>query len=196
MLTEAPHFAPDVFRCHNSQEKDAVRIINEILRQEYGLSTYLDEATLVGGEAWEQAIQGALARSKACAVIVGPRGWGKYQLDNEVRQAVRRRQHDPSFRVIPVLLPGVNIHALTDFGEFFSQTHWVTFHDSPDEPTAIRTLTYAVRGENAFPEGPPRLTASRVRFDAIRWDAGARRDNSMLYSGKVLRDASSLGERR
>jgi len=125
-------------------------------------------------------------------VIVGPHGWGKYQLDNEVRPAVLRRSADSSFHVIPVLLPGVNIESLVDFGEFFSRSHWVAFQNAPDEATAIRTLAYAVRGENAFPEGPPRLTASRVRFDAIRWDAGSRRDESLLYTGAVLRDAAHL----
>jgi WD40 repeat protein len=179
----------DVFLCHNSQEKEAVRVINEALRQQYGLKTYLDEATLVPGAAWERAIQGALARSKSCAVIVGPCGWGKYQLDNEVRPAVRRRGTDPSFLVIPVLLPGANVQALTEFSDFFSQTHWVTFDNSPGEAAAIQTLTDALRGENAFPEGPPRLTASRVLFDAIRWDTGSRRDNSLLYTGKLLREA-------
>jgi WD40 repeat protein len=194
MSSEALGSPYDVFLCHNSRDKDAVRTINEILRQEYGLATYLDEATLVGGEAWEQAIQNALARSKTCAVIVGPHGWGKYQLDNEARPAVKRRDADRSFRVIPVLLPGVNVESLADFSEFFSRTHWVTFHETPDEVTAIRTLAYALRGENAFPEGPPRLTASRVRFDAIRWDAGSRHDESLLYTGHVLRDAARLVE--
>jgi WD40 repeat protein len=192
MLTEAPDFAPDVFLCHNSQDKEAVRNINQILRQHYGLSTYLDEGSLVGGEAWEQAIQRALARSRSCAVIVGPNGWGKYQLDHEVRPALRRRAQDPSYRVIPVLLPGVDVSALAEFGAFFGETNWVTFKDSADDATVIRTLTYAIRGENAFPEGPPRLTASRVRFDAIRWDTGLRRDSSLLYTGAVMRDAARL----
>lgn len=179
----------DVFLCHNSQEKEAVRVINEAIRQQYGLKTYLDEAKHVPGGVWERTLQDALARSKSCAVIVGPHGWGKYQLDNEVRPAVRRRGTDPSFRVIPVLLPGANIQALTEFSDFFSQTHWVTFNDFPDEAVAIKTLVYALRGENAFPEGLPRLTPSRVLFDAIRWDTGSRQDNSLLFTGKLLREA-------
>src|SRR5512135_2254526 len=61
----------DVFLCHNSREKPAVRTINERLRQEYGLRTYLDEAKLVGGEDWEPSILSALAASSACAVIFG-----------------------------------------------------------------------------------------------------------------------------
>src|SRR4030095_3001192 len=156
----------EVFLCHNSQDKDAVRTINEILRQEFGLSTYLDEAALVGGEAWEQGIQSALSSARACAVIVGPHGWGKYQLDHEARPAVRRRGVDSSFRVIPVLLPGVKVDVLSDFADFFNQTHWVTFEERCDDAPTIRALAYAIRGENAFPEGRPRLTASRVRFDA------------------------------
>lgn len=182
----------EVFLCHNSKEKAAVRAINEVLRQQYGLRTYLDESELIGGQAWERAIEAALAAARACAVIVGPHGWGRYQLEREVRPAVRRRGEDPSFRVIPVLLPGVDIDALVDFRDFFSQTHWVTFRESSDEPDAIRSLSFALRGENAFPEGPPRLTLYRIRFDAIRWDSGSRRDNSLLYAGAVLHDALDL----
>jgi hypothetical protein len=89
----------DVFLCHNSHDKPAVRTINERLRQEYGLRTYLDEATLIGGEAWEQSVQEALADAAACAVIVGPSGRGPYQLTHEARVAVRRREIDPEFRV-------------------------------------------------------------------------------------------------
>ena len=191
MLTSAPDFTPDVFLCHNSKEKEAVRVINEILRQEYGLNTYLDESTLVSGEEWEAAIQGALARAKACAVIVGPNGWGKYQLDREARPAIRRHDCDAAFRVVPVLLPGASVDALTDLGDFFGRTQWISFQ-AADDAAAIRMLTYALRGENAFPEGPPRLTPSRIRFDAIRWDTGRRRDESLLYTGQELRDATAL----
>jgi WD40 repeat protein len=184
----------DVFLCHNSHDKAAVRIVNEALRQEYNLNTFLDEATLVGGEAWEQSIQAALARAKACAVIVGPNGWGEYQLEQEVRPAVRRRSSEPAFRVIPVLLPGVRVEALGDFAELFSGSHWVTFQNEVEETSAIRALAYSIRGENAYPEGQPRLTLSRVRFDAIRWEAGTRRDESLLYTGQALRDAKTLLE--
>ena len=184
----------DVFLCHNSREKEAVRIINEALRQEFSLNTFLDEATFAGGEAWEQSIETALAGAKTCAVIVGPHGWGKYQLDHEVRPAVRRRNSDPAFRVVPVLLPGVNIEALCEFAEFFSRSHWVAFQDTVADTGALRALAYSIRGENAFPEGRPRLTVSRVRFDAIRWEAGGRRDDSLLYTGLALRDAKKLLE--
>jgi hypothetical protein len=50
----------DLFLCHNSLDKPSARAINEMLRQEFGLQTFLDESTLVVGEEWEAAIQGAL----------------------------------------------------------------------------------------------------------------------------------------
>jgi WD40 repeat protein len=31
-----------------------------------------------------------------------------------------------------------------------------------------------------------------VRFDAIRWDAGGRRDESLLYEGNIMREAAAL----
>lgn len=192
MATAATSPAYDVFLCHNSKDKDAVRTINEILRQEFGLSTYLDEAAIVGGDLWEQGIQSALAAARACLVIVGPHGWGKYQLEQEARPAVVRRGVDSSFRVIPVLLPGAEVAALSDFADFFSPTHWINFEERIDDTLTIRTLAFAIRGENAFPEGRPRLTASRVCFDATRWDVGSRRDDNLLYTGHLLQEARRI----
>src|SRR5437762_2816002 len=115
MSNDLPRKLYDVFLCHNSADKAGVRIINEALRQEYSLNTFMDEAAFAGGEAWEQSIDAAIAHAKAFAVIVGPNGWGRYQLEHEVRPAVRRRDSEPAFRVIPVLLPGVRVEALGDF---------------------------------------------------------------------------------
>ena len=181
----------DVFLCYNKKEKPAVRVINESLRQEYGLRTFLDESTFVGGEEWEDSIQTAMAQSKTCAILLGINGWGPYQLTGEAKPALERREQDLEFRVIPVLLPGAKPEELLDLREFFDRTHWVDFR-STGERLAIRTLASAIRGKNPFPEGRPELTPMRVSFDSIRWDVSGRRNASILYRGKQLREASDL----
>lgn len=181
----------DVFLCHNTKEKPTVRVINEALRQEYGLRTFLDESTIVGGQDWENSIETAIAQSKTCAILLGINGWGPYQLIGEAKPFLERREQDPEFRVIPVLLAGAKPEELLDLREFFARTHWVDFR-STGERLAIRTLAAAIRGMNPFPEGRPELTPMRVGFDAIRWDVSGRRDASLLYTGKQRREASAL----
>ncbi len=97
----------DVFLCHNSREKERLRELNHRLRPEFGLRTFFDESELVGGRAWTEHIQRALASSKTCAVCLGPDGWGPFQLEGEAKPALERQKSDPEFAVIPVLLPGM-----------------------------------------------------------------------------------------
>jgi WD40 repeat protein len=186
----------DVFLCHNSQDKPAVREINEVLRQEFDLSTFLDESTLVGGEQWAAGIASALAGSASCAVLLGQHGWGTYQRDEEARAAIARQQSDPQFRVIPVILPGASEAAMAELPELFKSRHWVDLRNGLLDRATLRGLAFAVRGQNPFPEGKPALTPARLRFDGIRWDAGLRRDDSILYTGAELREAEALAAAR
>ncbi len=188
--------AYDVFLCHNSQDKPAVREINEVLRQQFDLQTFLDESTLVGGEQWAAGIASALASSASCAVLLGQNGWGTYQRDHEVRSALARQQTDARFRLIPVLLAGASEAAMAELPEVFESRHWVDLRNGSLAAAALRALASAVRGENPFPEGPPALTPARLRFDAIRWDAALRRDDSVLYTGAELREAEALAAAR
>src|ERR1700685_3843059 len=101
-----PEIQYEVFLCHNSKDKEQIRRVNEQLRHQFGVQTFLDESVLVGGEQWEQTINRALAGSRTCAITLGGSGWGPYQLEHEAKPALARRASDPNFRVIPVMLPG------------------------------------------------------------------------------------------
>ncbi len=186
----------DVFLCHNSKDKPAVRAINEVLRQEFGLQTFLDESTIVGGEEWAAVIDAALAGSAACIVLLGENGWGPYQRDYEARPAIARRHSEPEFRVIPALLPGAAEAAKSELPELFRATHLVDFSGGVLDRLALRALASAARGQQPFPEGRPELTPARLRFDAIRWDTNPRRDESILYTGAELREAEMLAAAR
>jgi WD40 repeat protein len=187
----------DVFLCHNSLEKPAVREIHEVLRNQRGLTAYLDESVLIGGQAWEQNIAGALAQSRSLAVMLGAHGWGKYQLEGELIPALARRVQDTAFRVIPVLMPGFDEQMLLvrrEVEDLFVKTMWVDLREGFDD-VRMKLLEAAVRGEQAFPEGRPELTVARVRFDAARW-AVTRREASLLYGGALLQEAIALLEAR
>jgi WD40 repeat protein len=183
----------DVFLCHNSREKPAVREIYEVLRNQRALSAFLDESNLIGGEQWERHIAAALAGSRSFAVMLGGQGWGKYQLEGELVPALARRAQEAAFRVIPVLMPGFDEKMLVerrDVEELFATTMWVDLREGFDD-VRMKLLVAAIRGENAFPEGRPELTIARVRFDATRWDV-TRREASLLYGGALLKEAAAL----
>jgi hypothetical protein len=86
-------------------------------------------------------------------------------------------------------------HMMT-LADFFEKTHWVDFREDWDDPVSVRKLAAAVRRTVAFPEGKPELSPLRIRFDAFRWEAGSRKDSSLLYRGSDLREAQLTIQRR
>ena len=182
----------DVFLCHNNRDKAKLQELNERLRHEFALNTFFDQSELVGGQAWAQHIEVALASSRSCAICLGPNGWGPFQLENEARPALERHRSDATFTVIPVLLPGMQPEHMLTLADFFQKTHWVDFREDWDDPVSVRKLAAAVRGEAAFPEGKPELSPLRIRFDAFRWELGHRRDSSLLYRGSDLQQAIAI----
>ena len=65
------HAKFDVFLCHNDKDKPLLEDLNQRLRQEFGIRTFLDESAIVGGSEWEKVIRAALASSRTCAIILG-----------------------------------------------------------------------------------------------------------------------------
>ena len=74
-----------VFLSHSSADKPAVEELARRLAKE-GIQGWLDKWNLIPGEAWQPAIEKALAESETCAVFVGPSGLGRR---GSVRQAGR-----------------------------------------------------------------------------------------------------------
>src|SRR3954447_16609954 len=97
----------DVFLSHASADKPRVEDLARRLTRD-GLRPWLDRWNLIPGTAWQPEIEAALAECVACAVIIGAGGLGPWHHE-EMRAAIARRVEDRerAFRVIPVLLPGV-----------------------------------------------------------------------------------------
>ena len=66
----------DVFLCHNSEDKPAVREIASKLL-ERNVRPWLDEAELRPGLPWQRDIEEQLQTIPAAAVFVGPSGLGE-----------------------------------------------------------------------------------------------------------------------
>lgn len=68
----------DVFLCHNTDEKTAVRKFNARLKKR-GLVTWLDEEQLRPGQIWQVRLEKEISQIKAVAVFVGESGFGPWQ---------------------------------------------------------------------------------------------------------------------
>ena len=134
----------DVFLSHSGDDKPAVTVIAERLRAA-GVAPFLDSWHLVPGEPWQEALEDALDASRACAVFIGPTGFGPWE-NEEMRVALSRRVKDHEYRVIPVLLPGAAMPARGRLPAFLSRTTWVDFRPGLDDAAAFDRLVSGIRG--------------------------------------------------
>jgi tetratricopeptide (TPR) repeat protein len=133
-----------VFLSYSSADAAAVESIACRLR-EVGIGVFFDRWDLVPGEPWQEALEGALGQSDSCAVFLGSADPGPWH-NEEVRAALDRRTHNPSFRVIPVLLPGAVQPPPAEMPSFLRRLHWVDFGRGLDDEEALRRLVSGIRG--------------------------------------------------
>jgi tetratricopeptide (TPR) repeat protein len=136
-----------VFLSHSARDKAAVEELALRLKQE-GIEPWLDKWNLVPGEPWQPAIERALDDCAACAVVIGAGGMGVWQ-NEEMRAAIDRRVRvvQGQFRVIPVLLPGVDRPERGKLPAFLLATTWVEFRSVIDDAEAIRRLICGIQGK-------------------------------------------------
>lgn len=93
----------DVFFCHNSHDKPAVRQLMTAV-EGLGLRVWLDENELRPGTLWLPELERVLSKVRSVAIFVGPKGLGPWSEEERLMalaQAVQR-----GIAVIPVLLAG------------------------------------------------------------------------------------------
>jgi len=145
-------FEYHVFLSYNSSDWPVVEELAVRLRRG-GIEPWLDKWNLVPGEEWQPGLERGLAESRACAAFVGPGGFGSWQLA-EIRAAIGQRVDESQqiserrdrFRVIPVLLPGVERPEPSRLPTFLAATTWVEFRRSLDDEEAFRRLVCGLRG--------------------------------------------------
>jgi tetratricopeptide (TPR) repeat protein len=132
-----------VFLSHSKADISAVKKLAHRLAEK-GIRVWLDEWHLIAGDAWQPAIEKALAESETRAVFIGPNGLGPWQHE-EMRLAINHRVSNTQqrFRVIPVLLPGATRDSLP---ALLVASTWVEFRSSLDEPDAFDRLVCGIRG--------------------------------------------------
>jgi WD40 repeat protein len=129
----------DVFLCHNSEDKPAVRDLAQQL-MERGLRPWLDERELRPGLPWQLVLEQQIQGIPAAAVIVGSQvgPWQDQELQAFLRQFARRR-----CPVIPVLLPGAQ---LLELPPFLDGMTWVDL--ARTDPDPLDQLEWGITGRH------------------------------------------------
>jgi WD40 repeat protein len=185
--------AKPVFLCHNSKDKDTVKQLADMLELEFGLLFFIDAYAIPTGEAFLPWIERSLAEASGVAIFLGANGWGPTHLW-EAEKALARYGIEPTFKLIPVALPGIadaDMHRLGS-GKFFQEINWADFRQGANDRNSLEKLKAALTGEQ-LPQyrGPARLTPHQIRRDAQRW-ANEKRDSSILYKGTQLAEADAI----
>ncbi|MCX6908625.1 MAG: toll/interleukin-1 receptor domain-containing protein [Verrucomicrobia bacterium] len=132
------HF--DVFLCHNSHDKDAVRDMNAKL-QGRKIKTWFDEEQLPPGRMWQELLEEQIQQIKTAAIFVGESGLGPWQ-DVELRafltEFVKRR-----CPVIPVIL--AQCTTVPQLPLFLKQFTWVDFRKP--KPNPFGQLLWGITGK-------------------------------------------------
>ncbi|TEU22236.1 MAG: TIR domain-containing protein [Anaerolineales bacterium] len=130
----------DVFLCHNSADKPAVKEIGERLKKR-GILPWLDEWELQPGLPWQRLLEEQIAKIKSAAVFVGKDGigpWHRMELEAFLREFV-----DRGCPVIPVLLP--DAPQKPQLPIFLKGMTWVDFRKEDPDPT--EQLIWGITGE-------------------------------------------------
>jgi TIR domain/CHAT domain len=135
----------DVFLCHNTDDKPAVKRIGEQLKRQ-GLLPWLDEWELPPGVPWQQQLEVQIVAIRAAAVFVGRAGIGPWQ--QEELAALLSEFHRRKCPVIPVLLP--DAPAQPRLPIFLSERTWVDFRIADPDP--LGRLIWGITGRRPAQE--------------------------------------------
>ena len=130
----------DVFLCHNSEDKDDVKRIGEILLQQ-GILPWLDEWELRPGFPWQTILEEQIGKIRAAAVFVGPTGigpWQNMELRSFLDEFVNR-----GCPVIPVILE--SCVQTPQLPRFLRDMTWVDFRQADRDP--FEKLIWGITGE-------------------------------------------------
>jgi hypothetical protein len=129
----------DVFLCHNSEDKPAVREICQKLVKE-GIKPWLDIEQIWPGTTWQTVLGEQIKSIKSAAVFVGNSGIGPWQ--NEEVQAFLSNFLERKCPIIPVVLPSAK--TTLELPWTLKNRHCVDFRVSDPDP--LKQLIWGITG--------------------------------------------------
>jgi len=132
----------DVFLCHNSEDKSAVREIAEKLSLE-NVKPWLDETDIKPGSFWATDIQQQFSTVKSAAVFVGQNGVGPWQHREII--ALLDQFDKRGCPVVPVILPSAPANLTLPWS--LLSLHCVDFRAPNSHP--LKRLIWGITGEKS-----------------------------------------------
>src|SRR5208282_4728587 len=171
----------EVFMSYAHSDGAAAAELNGWLTAQ-GLSTFFDRNALRPGLRWVPALEDAIGRSKAVAILVGKHGIGNTQ-QYERELALVRQTGNAAFPVIPVLMPGCDSPP-TGFLQLLT---WVDFSKSKnvrEQTDSLEALRAAICGEAIAP------SAIRASICPYRGLEPFREEDAAFFCGRddAIRD--------
>jgi len=145
--------APDVFLSYNSADYETVRRVRDRLHARR-VTTFHDRSNLAPGLPWVPELQRQIRAAGAVAVFLGPNGMGNWQ-QREVHLAMLRQDVEPTFPLIPILLPGLKSPPL----DFLRLNMWIDLRDGIDSDDPLDRLANAIQRQ--APAGRPDICPYR-----------------------------------
>ncbi|MBF0549872.1 MAG: toll/interleukin-1 receptor domain-containing protein [Deltaproteobacteria bacterium] len=174
----------DVFLCHNSDDKQVVRELAELLHARR-IRVWLDEWALTPSDRWQEAIEKVIEEGhvRTAAVLVGPNGIGPWH--NMEMRAFLDKSVRGGLPVIPVLLPETPHEIKLPL--FLQSFTWVDLRQGISEENIDRL----VRG---ITEAKPGVAMSGPSLrEQVGWAAAQMRVDDVVPSNLYEKIAARLG---
>ena len=178
----------DVFLCHNSKDKEAVKEIGEKLI-ERGIQPWLDEWEVPAGQSWLYEIENQIESIASAAIFLGPNGRGPWQ--NREIKAILIEFSDSNKPLIPVLLSGSKKPVKVPL--FLKEYQWVDFNKT--DPDSLERLVRGIRKEKSRPVSTATTLPTYRQTDRISL-TGAERTEVGKNRKKDIDEIQQLLERK
>jgi energy-coupling factor transporter ATP-binding protein EcfA2 len=156
----------DVFLSYATPDRLVVKELAQKLGLQ-GLSVWLDEWKLIGGEPWQEAIEKALESCNAVAICIGPGEPGRWQT-MEMRVAITQQAEEKGLRVIPVLLPRPQRGGLSRLPAFLREYKGIEFGETLEDEETLRHLGCAIRGVEPGPGPGEAIAENRCPYRGLQ----------------------------
>jgi TIR domain len=178
----------DVFISYSRADSRDAAEIDRLLRAN-GLSSFFDRRNLDAGLPWFRALEKAISAAKTVIVLIGPHGFGNTQ-QYERELAVIRPSREPTFRVIPVILPETTSDLPFDFLQNLTWVDFSRVEKVSDAPDGLERLLRAIRGGLAPDEEARQAICPWRGLDAFREE-----DSAFFFGrGSIGEQDSPIGQ--
>jgi formylglycine-generating enzyme required for sulfatase activity len=169
--------AVDLFLSYNSLDLAAVKQVRTLLG-EREVSVFYDRESLGLGLDWFEPLERALRQVHGVVVFLGPNGLGRWQR-REMTLALDRQTKEPTFPVIPILLPGGEAN---NYSGFLLQNTYADLRGRLDDPDTLDAIERAVRGTaQAGEPTPPPATVAICPYRGLN---AFREEDAPLFFGR------------